>query len=80
MYGNRFYSIEGIKNIEIIGKYLIIWRLNNMQYIRINRKACIRDIGEKKFDFDYNKELIEYKYMSGESMSRKDWCIMNIYE
>lgn len=80
MYGNKFCSIEGIKNIEIIGKYLIIWRLNNMQYIRINRKACIRDIGEKKFDFDYNKELIEYKYMSGERMSRKEWRKMNKYE
>lgn len=41
--------------------------------IRLNRKNCIEQIGKKKFMFDVNQELLYYKYLCGNRMSRKEW-------
>ena len=41
----------------------------NKGYVRISKKACMRDIGMKKFKFDYDKAFLEYKYFAGERQS-----------
>lgn len=51
-----------------------------MKDIRINKKSCIRDIGKKKFGFDYNEEIIKYKYLIGEQMDRREWGKLEEYE
>lgn len=52
----------------------------NKGYVRISKKACMRDIGMKKFKFDYDKAFLEYKYFAGERMSRKEWKKMGKFE
>lgn len=45
----------------------------NMDYVRISKSPCMNEIGKKKYGFDYDKALLEYKYFVGEKMSRKEW-------
>ena len=51
----------------------------NMDYVRISKSPCMNEIGKKKYGFDYDKALLEYKYFVGEKMSRKEWekSVMN---
>lgn len=44
-----------------------------MEDVERTKKACIRDIGKKKFGFDYSEEIIKYKYLIGEKMSGREW-------
>ena len=45
----------------------------NMDYVRISKSPCMNEIGKKKYGFDYDKALLEYKYLVGEKVSRKEW-------
>lgn len=50
-----------------------LFTIRNMDYVRISKSPCMNEIGKKKYGFDYDKALLEYKYFVGEKMSRKEW-------
>ncbi|MBQ7359317.1 MAG: hypothetical protein IJW63_04380 [Lachnospiraceae bacterium] len=40
---------------------------------RKSRKECLEEIGLEVFDFNKEYELLKYKYLSFEKLSRKEW-------
>lgn len=40
----------------------------NMDYVRISKSLCMNEIGKKKYGFDYDKALLEYKYFVGDQL------------
>ena len=40
---------------------------------RKSRKGCLEEVGLEIFDFNKEHELLKYKYLSFETLSRKEW-------
>lgn len=51
-----------------------------MEYIRINKNGCVVKMEKEKWGFDFNKELVQYKYLTGEKMSAREWRTMEKLE
>lgn len=46
---------------------------------RTVRKYCYVQLGRERFDFNRDEELLRYKYVCGEKLSRRDWKKCQLY-
>ena len=47
----------------------VIWK----GLLRKSRKECLTEVGEERFEFERKYEILKYKYVTFEYLTRKEW-------